>query len=242
MLNDNGRKVKQHLNYHLKISEIKTIFEYVNKHCSMKWHTALLLMLCRGLRPAECMAINICDFSDDYTRLTFREAKTNKLRFKEFIIPIVAQRIKAYIELNNHSLKEGFLFPFYTKKSNNRPYMSAQVFATWFCTIRGKIAKIHPEFNERYTFKTANGKYQVRYRINLYSFRRFFETYLYIHNKFNLALLKEIMLYSSKFDPVKHYIKFFQDEQEKTQVLQATFTPLSNRLIYGQRTIAEFAA
>lgn len=241
MLDDNGRKVKQNLNYHMKISEIKLIFEHINKHCAMKFEIALLLMLTRGMRPSEALAVNICDFSENYTRLTFREAKTNKLRLKEVVIPLVADRIRAYVELNGHALKDGFLFPFYTKKSMGRPYMSAQVFATWFCTIRQKIAKDHPQFNEKYTFKTSTGEYQKRYRINVYSFRRFFETYLYIHNKFNLALLKEIMLYSSKFDPMKHYIKFFQDEQEKTQVLHTTFTPLSNMLITGQKTILEFA-
>ncbi len=240
MLNDNGKKVKQHLNYHLKVDEIKTIFEYINKHCAMKFEIALLLMLTRGMRPAEALAVNVCDLSDNYTRLSFREAKTNKLRLKEAILPLVSVRIKAYIELNRFRLKEGFLFPFYTKKSKGCPYMSSQVFSTWFCEIRKKIAAYHPNFNDKYSIKVKGG-YQIRYRINVYSFRRFFETYLYINNKFNIALLKEIMHYNSKFDPVKHYIKYFQSEDEKTKVLERTFTPLSNMLISGQRTLGEFS-
>jgi integrase len=240
MLQDNGRKVKQTLNYHLRKQEVKVIFDYVHKHSPLKYEIALLLMITRGLRPSEALAVNVADFSKDYTRLTYREAKTNKYHLNEVIITPVADRIRLYVEMNRFSLKDGYLFPYYTKKSHGNPFMTSEVFSSWFSSIRVKMAKKHPEFNEKYQFSTTKGGRQLRYRINVYSFRRFFETYLYINNSFNLALLKEIMHYSSKFDPMKHYIKFFHEETDKIIVMQNTFNPLSSMLINGQTTLREF--
>lgn len=238
MLPDNGKRVKQQLNYHMRLQEVLEIFEYVRVHCALKWEIALLLMITRGFRPAECMALHTLDFSVDFTRVTYREAKTNKLRINEAIVPEVAARIQAYCRMN--TLKEGYLFHFYNKKSQGRPYMTAQVFSTWFCDIRSEIARNNPRFNEKYPFSTKSGGTQWRHRINLYSFRRFFETYLYCNNKFNLALIKQICEYSSKFDPMKHYITFFHEEGEKDRVLQETFSPLVSKMIHGQKQLSEF--
>jgi hypothetical protein len=243
MLASNGRKVKQRLNYHMTETEVKIIFQYVREHCSLKYEIALLLLLTRGLRPQEMLAVNILDFKHEpypYAKLTYREAKTNKIRLNETIIPQVADRIKAYVLLNQHQIKDGFLFPFYNKKVNGQPFMDSKVFSTWFSEIRQDIGKKHPKFLERYELETANGNKQIRYRISVYSFRRFFETYLYINNRFNIALLKEIMEYSSKFDPIKHYIRFFHEEEQKAEVLQNTFNPFTSSLMTGQTKLSAY--
>lgn len=193
------------------------------------------------MRPQEYLAVNVCDFSCDFTMLTFREAKTNKLRINEPIPLLVAQKIRLYVQLNSFRLKEGFLFPFYSKKVNGLPFMSSKVFDSWFSKIRHEIAKKYPKFNDRYPFACANNTTQMRYRINVYSLgRRFFETYLFINNNFNLALVKEIMEYSSKFDPMKHYIKFFHEEESKSECINNTFNSLISSLISGQKSLSEF--
>jgi integrase len=239
MLRDNGKKVKQVFNYHITINEAKLILNHVKRHYATKYYIALLLLLTRGLRPSEMLAINVNDFTDDFKRLTFREAKTNKIRIKEFIIPCVAEQVKAYIMLNRYGLKDGFLFPFYSKKSAGLPHLTSEVFNAWFCKVRRKLGETHPEFNERYPFQQKT-KIQYRYRVGVYSFRRLFETTLYINNKFNLALVKEIMEYSSKFDPMRHYIKFFHEDTAKEAILTQTFENMALNYIKGQSKLSEF--
>ncbi|MBD3203949.1 tyrosine-type recombinase/integrase [Candidatus Woesearchaeota archaeon] len=234
MLPSNGKQVRQTYNYHMTPDELQVLFKHVDEHCSMKYKIALLLMVSRGMRPSEALAVNVADFVHEpyfFAKLTFREAKTNKLRQKEKIVKPVADQIYLYVKLNRFRLKEGFLFPFYTKKSEGLPFMDSKTFGAWFSKIRQQIGKKHKNFLDKHTITTSTGKKQNRYRINTYSLRRFFETYLYVNNGFNLAALKEIMEYSSKFDPMKHYIKYFHKEKEKNDTLEETFTPLVKALI-----------
>jgi integrase len=243
MLPDSGRKVKQQLNLHMTLTEWKIIMQHIKKTKSLKWFVFLNLLSFRGLRPVEACAINILDFADDFTKLTYREAKTNKLRTREHIIPELAKLIKAYVVLNQHNLADGYLFPYYKKKSKGRPYMCRDAASAWFCEIRNELKTQHKAFDEWYPVQTQI-TVEKRYRINLYSFRRFFETYIYLNNQFapmSTALIKELMEYGSKFDPIKHYIKVVHQEEQKAQILDNTLTPLAKYLTEGQTQLAEFA-
>lgn len=236
MLPDNGRRVKQHFNYHMTLEEVKVILQYVKMHCSLKWEIALLLMLTRGMRPAEVLSLNVLDFNEDYSEVTFREAKTNKIRIKEVVIPEVAEMIRVYVAANTKSryIVDGYLFPFHNVKSGGLPFMNTETFGAWFSSVRHGIIKEYPEyaasFKERYPFQMKTGKPQMRYRIGLYSFRRFFETSLYLQTGNSLAAVKEIMEYGSKFDPMKHYIKVVHHEDQKGEILRNTFSGMMRGL------------
>ncbi len=124
MLSDNGRKVKNDLNYHMTHEEVKILYNHIVDHCQMKYEIYFWLALTRVMRPSEVLAINIMDFKHwarvDYSRLTFREAKTNKIRSNELIIEPVANLIKQYVI--THNLKNGFLFPWHNRK-NKTPFV-----------------------------------------------------------------------------------------------------------------------
>lgn len=244
MLPDNGRKVKQHNNLHMTLSEWKLIMQHVKSTQNLKWFVFLSLLSFRGMRPQEALAINVLDFSDDYRKLSWRECKTNKMRHREHIIEPLARLVKTYIVMNHYfECKNGFMFPFYTKKSQGRPYMTSKIASTWFIhNVRDKLKEKYPGFNERYVVSTKTGE-QLRYRINLYAFRRFFETYIYLNNDFapmSTALIKEIMEYGSKFDPLKHYIKIVHKEEQKASILENTFNPLAAEIMHGQKMLSEF--
>lgn len=247
MLPDNGRRVKPKNNYHITPEELKFLFNYIRLHCDTKYEIIISLMAFRGMRPKEALACNMLDFSESYTKLTYREAKTNKIRHNQTIVKPLAKRIATYISMNKHRLTDGWLFPYNTKKTRSKggkiyiqPFMDSMTFAVYFSKIRWALAKNYNSFNEKYMFKYKNGRSKFVYRIHPYSLRRFFETYFYINNNYNLALLKEIMDYSSKFDPMKSYIKIIHREKQRSQYIQDTFTPLANRLISNQTTLEEF--
>ena len=248
MLPDNGRQVKQYHNYHITIEELKVLLKWVKMHVKdSKYEISILLMAFRGMRPSEALAVNRLDFNKDFTRLTYREAKTNKIRSKEVIIKPVARRIKAYFKMNKHRLIDGWLFPSHcnpvkTKKgiSYYQKFMTSQSFADRFADFRYKIGKKYPSFNEKYSHKCKTGTEQWRYRINPYSLRRFFTTYVFINNKFNEQLVREIQEYSTEFDFCKHYIRIVHREEEKAEILENTFRGLANNLIEGQTQLGEY--
>jgi integrase len=230
MLADTGRRCKQKHDLHMTLEEWKIIMQHVRDNKSLKWYTFLSLLSFRGMRPAEACAVNILDFSDNFTKLTYREAKTNRLRLNEPLIPDLAKLIKTYIVLNRHMLVDGYLFPYYKKKSKGKPYMSRDSASAWFCEIREDIKQKYPGFDEHYFINTQMG-IQKRYRVNLYSFRRFFETQIYRKNGRDVALIKEIMEYSSKFDPIPHYIKAVDSEANKYEAIENTFKELAGETI-----------
>jgi len=244
VLPSNGVVVKQEYNRHMTFKEVKLLYKFIKKHCSMKYEIFFLLALTRALRPAEACAINIRDFKGfargDFSRLTYREAKTNKIRCDEFILSEVAEKIREYVETHAHQLKAGFLFPWYSKRGKHiTPYMTAQSLAAWFCKARQSIGRKHPEFLDSYPAEDGT----VDYRIGLYSLRRFSETYIYNNNEYNLELVKEIMEYSKSFTPLGSYIRTFHKEEEKDRVLYNTFKPLLqdlNGLVTGQTQLENF--
>jgi integrase len=238
MLEDNGRRVKQHFNYHITTDELKIFFHYIRKHCHTQYEIACLLMCFRGMRTSEALAANVNDFNNEFTRITYREAKTNKLRMNEVVVKPIAERVKAYVEMNKFRLEDGWLFPYYKNKvrcikgvERYYPHMDAHTFEQWFVVVRKRLAKDHACFNEKYPFTYKNGMVKWKYRISSYSFRRWFETTFYIGTGYNLALLKEIMLYSSKFDPIKHYIRIVHKDEQKADILENAFGTLANEML-----------
>lgn len=235
----------------MTISEWKNIICWVKKNKKLKWFVFLMILSFRGMRPQEALAINVMDFiqatghRDDYSKITYREAKTNKVRVREHIIKPLAQLIKTYVDMNNYfETQEGYLFYHYRKRYKGMPFMSSRAASVWFAEeVRNPMKKDHEYMREWYPITQKNGYLQKRYRINLYSFRRWFETYIYMNNEFaprSIALIKEIMDYNSKFDPIKHYIRVTHTAEHKMQVLENTMSKLASNILTGQKNLTDF--
>lgn len=227
MLVSNGRNPKVERNYHITTEELKLLFEYSRRYSS-KFQLLIALCAFRGLRVSEALAINILDFSDTtFTKLTYREAKTNKMQHNKPIIQPLAEMIKAYVVTNSHRLSDGYLFPYHNKKQK-RPYLRTEVIGAWMAKLRNLVGKDHPAFLEGYTVKAESGKTLYRYRIGFHSFRRWFETHL--HDSTNdVYTVKEVMSYAD-FAPLNAYLNRSRVLQREGEILHKAFTPLLQEL------------
>lgn len=221
MLKSNGKKTTVKYNYHITTTELKHLWNY-SKNWGLKWRVLIGLCCFRGLRISEALAINIFDFKDDsFTSLTYRTAKTNKIESNKPIIKPLACLIKSYVISNLPALKNGFLFPYYNKASC--PHMTTRSAEALFSKLRKKIGAVHPEFLDKYYFKTDKNTI-VRYRIGFHSLRRWFETNIY-HFKRDPFLVKEVMGYDD-VKSITPYINGFEMLNEEPQILKQTFGEL----------------
>ena len=191
---------------------------------SKKWSSKfqLLVAICsfRGLRISEALGINILDFKDDsFNRLTYREAKTNKVQQNRPIIKPLADMIKAYIYTNRHLLKDGYLFPYYS--SRRLPHMDTKTGEAFFSKMRKIIGRDHPGFLDKYEIKTENGKTMFRYRICFHSCRRWFENHLFGQTN-NINIVKTVMDYAD-FEPLNAYLNRFEVIDKEPEILNKAF-------------------
>ena len=227
MLKDNGREVKERRNYHMTTEELGLLFDY-SKRWSSKFQLLVAICAFRGLRISEASSINILDFRDDnFDKLTYREAKTNKMQQNRPIIKPLADMIKAYVYTNRHLLKDGYLFPFYNSKSK-APHMTTGVAEAFFSKMRKIIGRDHINFLDKYEINTENGKIINRYRISFHSLRRWFETHL-LHEDVSVYAIKEIMNYSD-YEPLNCYLNRFEIIDQEPEILNKAFSSVFETL------------
>lgn len=227
MLQDNGRQVKQERNYHITTEELAILFKYARRF-GTKYQLMLLIGAFRGLRISEICAINILDFANsNFDKLTYREAKTNKLNHNKPIIPELATMIKTYVITNRHLLTDGYLFPYYASR-RKAPHMTVGVASSWFGKLRRIIGRDHPSFLDRYNIVLENGRVQVRYRIGWHSLRRWFETN--VHSKTDIHTIQRIMNYS-KMDTLNHYLSKYEVLKREPLVLENALSPVFTSFI-----------
>lgn len=230
------------------MDEFVQLLTFVKKHFFMKYEIILLLMATTPMRPQSILGINLADFerkkdgSIDYSRLYWIESKTEKAHSHELILPSVAKRIELYCLLNSHNMPDGWLFPAYKVHRDGLPYMHSDILSIWFSKdVRKPLSHINRAFGDRYPMPDAPQKWQ--YRISIYSIRRLYETYFFIKNgKNDLAakMLREVMYYSSSFDPTKHYIKVIEDSVMRERLIEETYSPLAAKLVENQTQIPTF--
>ena len=156
------------------------------------------------LRCSECAAINIYDFIDDFKFLTYRQAKTNKMIYNDPVPDPLRKPIKAYILLNQHRLKQGFLFPNYTGKGLIH---TTECIGAFWSKWRKGIGKTNPRWLDRYD--------NHRYRIGSHSLRRLHRTVLSkkIKNDWILAKLchyddmSSFLRYKNEFEILENSAK-----------------------------------
>lgn len=158
MLPSNGKYCNQELDYHVTNDEIKQLLHHVKQHYSQKMYLLASLVWSRGFRISEALAVNVKDFPlaryGNFSRLNFREAKTNKKRNNEIIVDPVAELIRDYILSNPLILThyEGYLFFRRNgKRWHNMPVMTPETVGAFMAKWRRSLSKKNPAFNEKYT-------------------------------------------------------------------------------------------
>lgn len=140
--------------------------EILWKHCmkwSDKWMAILGFALFRGMRIGEIVACNLYDFQNENFH------KLNIVLEKSHIgdeFPLLNEfniLLKKYINNNRHTMKNGYLFPFYnTKKTVS--HMNVNSAIAMFAKIRKEIGKDHPQFLDKTTYLLT--KYLILKYIN----------------------------------------------------------------------------
>lgn len=179
MLPSNGRWTdSRELDYHITNKEMQILLNYVKEHYALKFYILLCLVWCRGFRVSEALFINFRDFplriKGDFSKITYREAKTNKIRYNEIVPQPVAELIRDYILTNSKLLGhyEGYLFHRHNGKRNKgAPVMSTNTAGAFMAKWRNGLKKDHPEFAEKYQHisyrcKPCGWEFNTRNRIS----------------------------------------------------------------------------
>lgn len=252
MLKDNGVVVRVENDYFISDEELVIFFQFLKRY-SLKWSLAAsLIAFGAGFRISECMAINLADFRNDYSSLTFREAKTNKVRTVP-LIESVREAVRLYVDLEGHRLEGGFLFPTYS--SSRTPFMGRDSAVDVFWKIRQVLGVKFKSFHDRYSFVghrclgcrrgfvgehvplkgcplcggVINHYEYFRYRVGWHSLRRWFETHL--HQELmeggeasgNAAYVVKVVMGYSKFEVLNSYLDKARIVQGKRELLEGCF-------------------
>lgn len=197
--------------------------------------------LFRGLRIGEIRAINIRDFKNpDFNKIDIILQKSNIL--DEFpIIEDFAILLKKYVLENLHLMKDGYLFPTYSKLK--KPYIGKNVTNVMFYKYRQKLIKKYPAFAEQSSYWKYPKQIEpyYRYRVGWHSMRRWFETTLFEHG-YKPEEIAQIMRYK---DPrtVYTYLNLYNTYKEEKKRLNETLGNIFKNMIHfdeNQKTISEF--
>jgi len=227
-----GRK---RANYFMTNTEVKLLWQYARDRWSSKFQVMLSLALFRGLRIGEICAVNLLDFSDNYSRL---RVIIEKSYIDDYLplIPELVNILKDYILRNKQRFKDGYLFPFYSSKRHSN-HLDPQTAEAMFSKMRKIIGEDYPQFLDKSSFRCG----YVKYRISWHSCRRWFETKIY--DRFNdRKKLTDIMRYLDG-RTVDSYIDPYETWKNEGNILQDTFDERIRDLMQtskGQLRLANF--
>ncbi len=226
-------------NYFMTTDEAKFLWQY-SKRWSSKFQIMIGLALFRGMRIGEICACNLYDFQNSEFK------KLNIIFEKSHIkdeFPILNEfniMLKEYILKNKHTMKDGYLFPFYSSK-NKSSHIHVNTAEALFSKLRRIIGKDHPSFLERTEILTITNRTIYRYRISFHSCRRWFETQIWKKYK-DKMMLRDVMRYQDS-SVVDVYIDSYEIWQKEQEILQNTFGELFDNfqsVSKGQTKLSEF--
>jgi len=223
-------------NYFMTDEEVQILWRYA-KRWGSKAQLLFAFAIFRGLRIGEVCAINILDFSADFSSLRVIHEKSH-IEDRLPLIPQLSALARDYVLKNRHLMKDGFLFPFYSSR-RHAPHLTTKVAEAIFSKLRKIIGKDYPAFLERNPF--SKGFIRYRYRIGFHSCRRWFETRIYDNIK-DRKRLADIMRYLD-VATVDIYINPYETWQKERSILQGTFGDQFNALEMlskGQRRLGEY--
>lgn len=230
MLPDNGKYVKQRNNLHMTFHEFVTIIRHAKKNHHPKIVLLLYVQYGLGLRASEALAIQIQDFKENFRKLNYRQAKTNKMIYNEPVPDDVRLMILDYLEKNLHSLKNGYLFPglrgghmkmenyggYFSKwrKQLGGDFLDKYDYKIWDCEVCNTRGRRKSWSDERMHKMGLNGECPMcgaqlvmrtvhQYHISSHSLRRLHRTTVGRAYKENLHLASQLCHYAD--------VKTFED-------------------------------
>lgn len=221
MLKSNGKLIKQRKNLHMKLEELKVLIDFLKEKYNYKWVVAVMIQFSMGLRCSEMLAINIHDFKDEFRKLDYRQAKTNKVILDEPVPEPCRQIILSYLSKNIHTLKDGYLFGAHNKSG----YVSTETYGAFWSKWRMGIAKEHPGFLDQYPTKLG-----VKYRISSHSLRRLHRTILADKFPDRLFMVSQWCHYES-FDKFQTYINEFKLMELRDKLMLPALNPVISNII-----------
>lgn len=192
------------------------------------------------MRVGEILAINIYDFQNskfEKLRVIFEKSH---IQDEYPILKEFNQLVKEYVLKNKHLMKNGYLFPYGSKKVSN--HMTTESAGALMCKMRHIIGKEHRAFLDHTLWQDKTGITHKRYRIGWHSCRRWFETKLWKQYK-DKMLIRDVMRYSES-RVVDVYIDSYETWQKEQEILQNTFSDIFDHFqntTKGQTKLTEFA-
>lgn len=221
MLADNGKKTKQKRNLHILLEEFTILLDHVRTKYSMRWFLMLIIQFSMGMRCSEMLAINLADFSSHFSKLDYRQAKTNKMIYDEPVPPAVQQLIIAFLIRNAHTCIDGYFFPRHVGKG----HVTTETYNAAWCKWRQEIGKKHDSFLDLY-----EGKNGPRYRISSHCLRRLHRTLLADNHPDKLFLLSKLCHYE-KFEKFEAYINQYKMMKQRMEIIMPVINPVVHQIM-----------
>lgn len=230
---------KRKRNYFMTTEEAKILWQY-SKKWGTKFQAMVGLALFRGMRIGEICACKIWDFqNENFQKLNIILEKSH-IKDEFPILSEFNEVLKSYVLENKHTMKDGYLFPFYSSKKK-APHLNTKSAEALLAKLRKEIGKEHISFLEREMIPCKNGKTINRYRICWHSCRRWFETQIWEKYK-DKMMLRDLMRYSSS-SVVDVYINPYETWKNEQRIIDDTFKGLFqefNNVSKGQTKLSLF--
>ena len=242
MLPSKGKTlVKRRRNLHIKRSEFITLMKYIREHYGMKFYVTCMIMFGMGFRVGYAVAVNILDFKDNFTKLSYRDNKSDLVHTDP--VPLELQElIKFYVTTNAHTLVGGWLLP--NTKNPRKGYTSSSAFHAWFSKVRQNIGKIYPEFLDGEWIETLDknrkptGKLKWVYRIGTHSFRRLHRT-TFVMEGHKAGISKndiKFMCHYRSWTAFEVYINEFQILESHDKCVNIAINPMLRQVVRGHQS------
>ena len=147
-------------NYFMTDEMVEKLWNHVHKRHSTGWLVMLGNGLFRGMRIGEIVAMNIFDFQTKHFDKVSVILQKSHIMDSFPMLRGFSKLLKTYVESNIHRFKDGFIFPFYSKKREGHSHIDTKTAEAMFAKWRKGLAKEgHTEFLE------GRKIYQVTYLV-----------------------------------------------------------------------------
>lgn len=239
MLPAKGRTIKKkRRNLHIKREEFLLLMDYIKKKYAMRYYLVCMFLFGMGLRVGSAVAINLFDFRDNFTKLAYRDNKSDKIQVDP--IPEDLQHlVKLFVKLHGHTCVGGWILP--NTYIPSRGFVSSTAFQTWFCKVRQGIGEEHPEFLDGEFIETLDknkkptGKVKWCYRIGTHSFRRLHRT-TFVREGAKVGISKndiKFMCHYESWKAFEVYINEFEILENHKACVDLAINPLIRQVLTG---------
>ena len=224
----------------MTIEELGELLNMLREQYDPKWYVCVLTQFLLGMRASEVLSIQLWDFKNDFSKLDYRQAKTNKIISDEPVPSALRLALISYIVNNLHRFKNGYLF---SKDMGNGIRIVTTVYGAFWAKWRKACAKrfgVH--WVDRYDI--PNG--QRRYRICSHSLRRLHRTSLTKNvesGEYNKDWLISQICHYDDFKTFLKYKNEFEVLEARKEFIEPALQPVISRVLgmsKGQTSISDF--